>query len=62
VNAEIRRGIQERIDQVKRNMVDRTQREVDETIQAAAYAETRNEIIDHLKSDARHGRNLERSG
>jgi hypothetical protein len=49
VNAEIRRGIQERIDQVKRNMVDRTQREVDEAIQAAAYAETRNEIIDHLK-------------
>ena len=49
VNSEIRRGMEERIDDVKRNMGDRTQGEMEQAIQAAGYAETRNEVIEHLR-------------
>jgi hypothetical protein len=49
VNAEIRREIEERIDDIKRNVAGRTQRELDQAIQAAGYAGTRSEVIEYLR-------------
>jgi hypothetical protein len=49
VNAKMRRRFLESSDDVKRDMVGRTEREVDQAIQAAGYAATRTEVIDHLR-------------
>jgi hypothetical protein len=56
VNAELQSGIHKRVADTKRNMAGRSREEIEQAIAAAAYAETRAEIIRNLRGQLAEGR------
>jgi hypothetical protein len=56
VNVDIQHGIDERVASVKGIMVGRSRKELDQAIQAAAYAGTRDEVIAHLRGQLQGGK------